>query len=423
MVGSRDDERARPSTGSTEVLDRLRREHRIRAPGRGHPLQGWRQAAESAALAFLALLCVGVFLLLALRLQFEQLGEGFNPLAVVAAGGLLGLVSLGAPLHLGEVEVVVIPMGALCLLGVALVWSSSTRVAAARKAGGQRFGPLTHGALTGVIFGLLCLLAALAFRFRGGSDPVSVGALQALLWGTLWGSLFGLLGALRSEVSAAVQLAAWGRAFETRSRLAYEGLCSASVMLLSGAVLSCAALLLWAIVALVRNSVPIDLSWRSATAALIYLIAFLPNVVLICLALSLGAPVEVGGRISVAGNDFGRITEYSLLDWGGADTPGAAFVFLLVPLMACLLGGGAAYRQAADKTAALEVVGVAALCFGALVLILVALAEARLGAGLFGRRGVARVAADPLSAGVLACGWGAAIGWAGWKLQQWRSRP
>lgn len=421
MADPRDDDRAPRTRGTTEVLDRLRREHRIRPGGRRLSVTGWKQAAASAGLAFLALLCVGVFLLLALRLQFEQLGEGFNPVAIVAAGGVLALASLGAPLHVGEVEVSVIPLGALCVLGVALVWSSSTRVAAARKDSDQPLGPLSHGALTGGIFGLLCLLAAVVFRFRGGPDPVSVGAFWALLWGVVWGSLFGVLGALRSEVSGAVQIAAWGRALQARSRVAYEGLCSALVMLLSGTVLSCAALLLWAIVALVRNTVPIDLSWRSAAAALIYLVAFAPNVVLICLGLSLGAPVEVGGRISVAGNSFGRLAEYSLLDWGGAGTPGIAFALLLVPLIACVLGGVAARRQAADKTAALEVVGAAALCFGVLVLILVALAEARLGAGLFGRRGVARVAADPISAGALACGWGAALGWAGWKLQEWRS--
>ena len=421
MAHPRDGDRARPSRGTTEVLDRLRREHRIRSSGRGPSLQGWRQAAASAGLAFLTLLCVGVFLLIALRLQFEQLGAGFNPVAIVAAGGVLALASLGAPLQVGEVEVSVIPLGALCVLGMAFVWSSSTRIAAARKDSYQPLGPLPHGALTGGIFGLLCLLAALVFRFRGGPDPVSVGALWALLWGAVWGSLFGVLGALRSEVSGAVQLVALGRALETRSRVAYEGLCSALVTLLSGAVLSCAGILLWAIVALVRNSVPIDLSWGSAAAALIYLLAFAPNVVLICLALSLGAPVEVGGRISVAGNTFGRLAEYSLLDWGGADTPGVAFVCLLVPLIACLLGGAAAHRQASDKAAALEVVGAAALWFGVLVLILVALAEARLGAGLFGRRGVARVAAEPFSSGLLACGWGAALGWAGWKLEEWRS--
>ena len=421
MVHPRDDDRARRGSGTTGVLDRLRREHRIRPPARPPFLAGFRQASASAGLAFLILLCMGVFLLLALRLQFDQLGAGFNPVAIVAAGAILALATLGAPLHLGEVEVSVIPLGALCALGIALIWSSSTRISAARKHSDQPLSPLSHGAFTGGIFGLLCLLAALVFRFRGGSDPVSVGAFQALMWGTVWGSLFGVLGALRSEVSGAVQIAALGRALEARSRIAYEGLCSALVMLISGAVLSCAALLLWAIVALVRNSVPIDLSWRSAAAALIYLVAFAPNVVLICLGMSLGAPVEVGGRISVAGNSFGRLTEYSLLDWGGEATPAAAFVLLLVPLISCALGGGAAYRQAVEKRALLEVVGTAALWFGVLVLILVALAEARLGAGMLGRRGIARAAADPLSAGVLACGWGAVLGWVGWKLQEWRS--
>jgi hypothetical protein len=124
----------------------------------------------------------------------------------------------------------------------------------------------------------------------------------------------------------------------------------------------------------------------------------------------------------VAGSNFGRLVDYSLLDGSSAPLPDYAFLLLLVPLVACLLGGAAARRRAADHNAALEVVGAAALTFGALVVVAAALAEARLGAGLFGRRGVARVAAAPLEAGLLASGWGAALGWAGWRLQEWRSR-
>jgi hypothetical protein len=49
--------------------------------------------------------------------------------------------------------------------------------------------------------------------------------------------------------------------------------------------------------------------------------------------------------------------------------------------------------------------------------------DARLGAGLLGGRGVARAAPDALTAAVLACGWGAALGFAGWnagRLLGWR---
>lgn len=404
--------------GTTEVLDRLRREHRIRPPGPGLPAADLRRALGSASLAFGALLCIGMIFLLGLKLQFEQLGEGFNPLAVVAAGGVMGLASLGAPLRLGQLEVAVIPLGAVALLGLALTWSSST----VRHSGGDGAGPLVRGLLVGALFGFLCLLGALVFRFRGGPDPVSVAPFETLLWGLLWGSLFGVAGGLRSEAPLLVQLAALARALETRFRLLYEGLCSGLVMLLGGAVMSCAALLLAAIVALLRGSAPLEPTWRSLGSIFIYVLFFAPNVVLICLALSLGAPVEVGGRISVAGNSFGRLVDYSLLDGSSAPLPGYAPLLLLVPLVACLLGGAAARRRAANKDAALEVVGAAALTFGALVVVAAALSEARLGAGLFGRRGVARVAAAPFEAGLLACGWGAALGWAGWRLQEWRSR-
>jgi hypothetical protein len=360
--------------------------------------------------------------LLALKLQFEQLGEGFNPLAVVAAGGVMALASLGAPLRLGEVEVAVIPLGAVALLGMALTWSSSSGAAAVRHRGGDRARPLARGLLVGLLFAFLCLLGALAFRFRGGPDPVSVAPFETLLWGLVWGSLFGIAGALRSQAPLLVQLTALARTLETRFRLLYEGLCSGLVMLIGGAMMSCAALLLAAIVALLRGSAPLEPTWRSLGSMLIYVLFFAPNVVLTCLALSLGAPVEVGGRISVAGNSFGRLVDYSLLDGGGAPLPVYASLLLLIPLVGCLLGGAAARRRAADHNAALEVVGVAALTFGALVVVAAALAEARLGAGLFGRRGVARVAAAPLEAGLLACGWGGALGWAGWRLQEWRSR-
>lgn len=404
--------------GTTEVLDRLRKEHRIRRPGRGLTPAGLGQALGAAGLGWLALLCMGVLLLLALKLQFEELGSGFNPLAVVAAGGVLALASLGAPLRLGQVEVAVIPLGAVVLLGLALIWSTS-RQSAAGRGGDESFGPLGHGLLVGALFGALCLLGALLFRFRGGLDPVSVAPLGALLWGLLWGSAFGVAGALKAEIPLIVQLIALGRSLQTRSRVLYEGLCAGLLMLLGAAVMSCAALLLAAIAALLAGLGPLEPSWRSVGAIFIYVVLFAPNLVFICLALSLGAPVEVGGRISVAGNSFGRLLEYSLLGGGGGELPGYAFLLLLVPLLACLAGGAVARRRAADKNAALEVLGTAALSFGALTLLAVALAEARLGAGLLGRRGVARLAGDPMTAGILACGWGAAAGWLGWRMQEW----
>ena len=79
----------------------------------------WRDPVMSASLGYLALLVVGAALLVAAKLQFSALGSGFNPLSVVTAMTILGLSALGAPLHIGPIEVVTLPLGALAIFGTA----------------------------------------------------------------------------------------------------------------------------------------------------------------------------------------------------------------------------------------------------------------------------------------------------------------
>lgn len=408
-----------PDEASTAPTPRARVAELVRARA-GSTGAVWREPAMAAALGYLALLVVGAGLLIAAKLQFPALGSGFNPLSVVTAMTILGLAALGAPLHIGPLEVLTLPLGALAIFGTAFAgFVRLTRVAR----GSSPVARALAGTRSGIVFGLLCGIAAFVFRFRGGPDQVAVEALPALALGLLWGALFGALGGLLAGLGRGSMPAATTAGLRARFPIVSEGVVGAGAMLAAGLVLSAGAVLVWIIVVLARGSLPAGFGLRDAVAALIYLLAFAPNVAVSLLALSLGAPVEVGGRVTVGGRDFGGLVEYSLMEWAGGDPPWYLFGLLLIPILACAGAGLFAYRNARDPDAVLEVIGVAALVFAAAVLVLASVGDARLGAGLLGGRGVARAAPDALTAAVLACGWGAVLGFAGWnagRLLGWR---
>ncbi len=382
----------------------------------------WHDPVMSAALGYLALLVVGAALLVAAKLQFPALGSGFNPLSVVTAMTILGLAALGAPLHIGPIEVLTLPLGALAIFGTA--FAGFVRLSRRARRRSSPVAGAVAGSRSGIVFGLLCGVAALVFRFRGGPDQVGVEALPALALGLLWGVVFGALGGMFAGRSPGALLATVTTGMRARFPVVYEGVVSAGAMLAAGLALSVGAALVWILVVLARGSLPAGFGLRDAAAALLYLLAFAPNVAVSLLALSLGAPVEVGGRVTVGGRDFGGLLEYSLVEWAGGDPPWYLFGLLLIPIVACAGAGLLAYRNARDPGAVLEVIGVAALVFAAAVLVLASVGDARLGAGLLGGRGVARAAPNAFTAAVLACGWGATLGFAGWnagRLLGWRS--
>ena len=90
----------------------------------------------------------------------------------------------------------------------------------------------------------------------------------------------------------------------------------------------------------------------------------------------------------------------------------------MVPVIACSIGGYLAYRNAKDKKQVVEVLGAAVVTFSVTLLILATLAEARLGAGLLGRSGFARLAVDAPIAFLLSVVWAGALGFAGWKVAE-----
>ena len=376
---------------------------------------GWVDAAQAAGVAFLGVLVIGAALLLALKLHFPELGAGFNPISVLAAIVMAGLGTLGVPLHIGGIEISTVPLGALLASGAVIAWATSS----ALRERERDVAPLwLEGAKVAVPFALLCWLAALIFRIRAGPNPVASGGAEALVFPALWAALFGALGGAR--VRGTVR-AVTGRILDrVRARWPdlYEGFAAGGVMLVVVAVLSAFALLLWVIIGLARGATPKGFTAGDAVAAVVYAVAFLPNVIVTIAGLSLGAPVEIGSQITGAGRLRGSVPMYSIFDWDGAGPPFYVALLLMIPVIACSIGGYIAYKSADDRSKYAEIIGAAAATFAGVLFVLAALSEARLGAGLLGRGGFARLALDAPITFVLAFLWAALLGFAGWKVAE-----
>ncbi len=131
---------------------------------RGRFLASWLDPLAAACLAFLVLLALGALLLVAAKLQYPGFGAGANPIEVLSAIVILGLAILRVPIHVDQLVVSVLPLGALLAAGFGIAWATSVTL---RSADERR---LLLGLSVGVPFGILCWLAALVFRFGGRSD-------------------------------------------------------------------------------------------------------------------------------------------------------------------------------------------------------------------------------------------------------------
>jgi zinc-ribbon domain len=377
---------------------------------------GWLDAARAACVLFLATLCVGAVLVVGAKLGQPALGAGANPLSIFTAVVILANASLGSPVHVGDLEVHVLPLGALVVIGAAGTWAASKIVATRTELDERRAA--IEGAKMAAPFALLVWSSALVFRFRSPVTPVAAGAGEALVLAAVWGALFGGLGGWWSRSSATRGIGRVLDLVRARSRAAYEGVVAGGVMLVVAAAVVGASAGLWSILSLVRQSLTRPPSVALVLAALIFVVAFLPNLVVTLLALAVGAPVEVGARLRLGGRSLGPLRELSLADWGGATTPWYLWLLVLVPLFACLLGGFAARRNSTTPQRAPEVLAAAAVAFAAPLGIAAELAPARLGAGLVAARGFAHVAPDAWATFLWALGWAVVVGFLGWKVAE-----
>ena len=378
----------------------------------------WGPLIVAAAFGFLGMLACAAVLILGVKMQYPDVGSGSDPLAVLSALVIVALGILRVPIHIGDITASALPLGALAVVGYLSVWATS-RALRSRTGGDIRRG-VGEGMKLAVPFAFICFVCALVFRIRTDPTPVAADAAAALVLGGLWGVVFGALGGLLAGGRLRTQVRRLLEVVRVRWGFVYHGLIAGSVMLGVSLVAGAAAALLWVVIGLLGGG-PENFGPGEAAAAVIYLVAFGPNVIVSIIAIGLGAPVEIGAQISSAGRLIGPLSEISLFDWAGGSAPWFAYLLLLIPIGACLVGGFAAHRsssRSSTETSRLmfPVLVAAAATYAFLLFELAALAEARLGAGLIRNRGFGRVAPDAAMVLTLAVCWAFVLGLAGWKL-------
>ena len=401
-----DEPEVEPGRTTSELSAPADDTQRLEAPVRSH---AWREAAAGAGVAWLGVLLIGAVCALAPKLQFPPFARGADPVEIFTAIVVISLGLFGVPVHIGGLTISALPMGALLAIGVAIAWAVSGARGDKPTQGAPAF---RHALRVAAIFSVTALLLSLIFRLRG-REVVAADAFWSLFATFLWTIPFAWAGAVRPP-------RAWPDYARDRigallnGRVDATGLNGGIVMLAAATVLAAAALLLWMIVALARGGPGPDFGAGDAGAALLYVVAFLPNLLTAVIAFSMGAPIVRGAQVGVGGRIIGGLEEVSL--FGLPDPSALAFLLLLIPIVACSAGGWFLARRAGGRADIWRPVLVAALVFAGSLAVLAWLGEARVGAGLVRDRGVARLAVLALPTFAWGMLWAGVFGWLGWEL-------
>ena len=366
---------------------------------------------EAAALAFLGLLALGAVLLVVAKLQYPKLGAGADPVEMLTSLVIVSLASLRVPVHVGELTFTLLPLGLLAAIAWVVRWACRSTIP----------NPTLRRTLwVGPLFGLIATVAALAFRHRFEPDAIYAGAPSAFILGSVWVALFAAwfyATRSRSTVDFARDRLA---TLKDRSRRMWESVITAGITLGVSLLLALAAGLVWVIVALLGGGGPEQLDVGGLTAALVYVLAFAPNLVIAATTLSLGAPLHFGAGLTIGGQVRGNVRELSI---AGAEVD-PSILMVLVPLLAAGLAGGWFARNSETPDAPLAVLARSATLFAAALTILAWLGHARLGAQLASDKGFGVIAADAPSVFVMALLWSFLGGLGGWiAIRSRREEP
>ena len=346
--------------------------------------ENFAELASMAAIIFLCLMAAGALLLVAGKLQFPSLGAGSAPLDVLRAIGLIALAALGVTIDLDGLELRVVPLGALMV--VAVVAKAMTQQVF-KDGLRSKLEPW----LVGLVVGLLASFSTLVFRFVGEA-PISANTGEAFFYGSLWGSVVAMIGLRGTELSVPSRPHWLGDGFRVAAPACVSAATGALIVLVS-----------LVIARLASDPLPRSFELGDAAAAVLYLIAFLPNVLVAIFSLAVGASLEVGAQFDVGGELVGPLKSISMWDWGGA--PIARWFLLLLPLTVSIQAGSLALRRASSPASALRSVVTGAALVALAVGLLAAIGDARLGAGLVRQNGVGLVAINAFQATALAFSW------------------
>jgi hypothetical protein len=363
----------------------------------------WLTALQAASLGYVLVLTIGTLFVIAVKLQYPNFGAGADPMEILTTIVILSLACLRAPVHIGGLTLTALPLGALFLAVLAIAWAT-------RSAREDRVFGAVQAVRIGILFGFLCCLMALAFRYRGGPDPVHAGALGSFVWGAVWGSAGAALGLSHAPLSLrALAVRAWTLGGRGRDRVP-AAVRSAVAMLGVAGVLSLGALLIWMIGALATGRLPRSFGVGDAVAGCLYFLAFAPNLMVAILSISLGASVDAGAQLTLSGKIVGPAKEFSMSTWGDGSTPEYVFVLVLIPLVICVIGGLVVGATTDNPRSALRATLIAALTFAGSLAVLAWLGEARLGASIVGSRGFGRLSVNPLEVFVAGLLWVGLVG-------------
>ncbi|MDQ3954679.1 MAG: hypothetical protein M3285_03915 [Actinomycetota bacterium] len=344
------------------------------------------EGALAAVLSFLGLLCVGAVLVAAARLQVPGLGAGATSLDVLAAVVVAAMGTLGGTVHLGNIELALVPMGALGL--TLILFTRNLRGAVDRARPGS---PLERRVMVGTFaigFGLLCGTCAAIFEVDSG-DGLSADPARAGVLGVVW-ALGVSLYVLRRDDSERPE----------RRRLRDRGPAGAAVFVMAAVVagLSAGGALMVAFTRLAGSA-------ARMAGSLVHFVAIAPNAAVAVAALSVGSSVEVGASFTSAKAHLERTSSYSLLDWASGPTPPLAWALILVPIAGGVIAGWVAARRPGSLARAIGSVVVAAFGCGVLLGALCLAAAARLAAGALPQEGFGAIAPAPLPTALLAALW------------------
>ncbi|HZA20054.1 MAG TPA: hypothetical protein VE889_04290, partial [Actinomycetota bacterium] len=306
-----------------------------------------------------------------------------------------------------------LPLGALAAIGWVIVWAARRYVGASGATTLQR--KALEGAKLGVPLSVLCFLAAVIFRLRG--EEVAADPVLALLLGGLWGAVFGAIGGVTTEGRVTDLITGRLPGLSIASSRALRGLMAGETMLVTGAILAFAGLLAYLIVALAAGS-GVQPTPGEALALLIVLAIFAPNLASGALAFSLGAPNLFVARSFGVGLE----REVSLLGWGDAHPAPLLYLALLIPLIACGLGGYVARYRTERPEEPFAVLSVAVATFAIVLAVVVYLGRLDYSAGVLGEGSLVVLRASSGAALLLGMLWAVVAGYIGWKVAEAREQ-
>jgi hypothetical protein len=346
------------------------------------------------------------------------------------------------PFGLSAEGVVALAAMAGTALGLWLLYLGGQAVA--RECRGSILARGLHGLKVAPLYALLTFAGAFLLRFRpedgGGQAPnIHPSYLAALVWPLALAAVAGFVGGVRSEHPEG-----WSQLVPDREGLGrrlYGALAGGWRMIVYGLLFSFVGLLVIAAVKPHSTAAYFSVFDRGVPEGILAIVAtllVLPNMAAWVLFPAMGSCVGLNGPLSICVLSYMHFPGDTEATIAGASNPASLnlpsapagyYLFLLVPLVAVVLGGMAAARRgrATSRIDAALLAALAGVVFGLLSLFSIILASISVKFGgnilAFGARGSFRIGPDLTSGVLLSLVWGVAGGalgglWEGRALPQ-----